>query len=107
MKNITILAVALMGVTVSACGDKKAKMTKTLTTECTRVIAMMEDDDIPAGFCSCFSEKIAETVEPVELATVTALFKDAKSEDDIEEGFERLDKTLMNKIEDIPDACGA
>ena len=96
-----------MGVTVSGCGDKKAKMTKTLTADCTRVVAMMDDEDIPAGFCACFSEKIAETVEPEELATVVALFKDAKSEDDIEEGFERLDETLMEKIDDVPDDCGA
>ncbi len=106
MKNITILAIALMGTAISGCGDKQAKTQKKLTTECTRVIALM-DDDIPAGFCPCFSEKVAATVELDELATIAALFKNSNSEDDIEEGFESLDKTLMDKIEDIPDACGA
>ena len=79
MKNITILALALMGVTASGCGNKQAKMQKTLTADCTRVIAMMEDEDIPASFCACFSEKVAATVEPEELSTIAASSKKQKA----------------------------
>ena len=108
MKNITILAIAFMGMTVSGCGDKTAKMQKTLNADCTRVLATVEDEDIPAGFCACFSEKAATTFEPGELSTMVAMFKNAKNLDDIENSYDDLDANLnlKEKMGTITDACG-
>ncbi len=104
MKNITIIAIALMGVSVSACGDKAAKTQKALNADCSRVVVTM-GDDLPANFCQCFSEKLVTALEPGELATVAAMFKSAQNEDDLDDGFENLSGGIKGKIKDIPDMC--